>query len=84
MKYRTIVSLEPEQMFILKQLSAQTGESISELIRKAVSFFVQKKEKNPAEILLQLRKKLIRNYKESFKKTPKNLSRQIDKLLYGR
>lgn len=82
MKYRTIISLEPKQIFILKRLSAETGESISELIRKAVSFFIRKKEKNPAELLLQAREKLINEYKESFKKTPKNLSRKIDKLLY--
>lgn len=82
MKYRTIVSLEPEQIFILRRLSTETGKSISELIRTAVSFFVQKKEKNPAELLLQAREELINKYKNSFKKTPKNLSQKIDKLLY--
>lgn len=84
MKHRILISLEPKQIFVLKRLSGETGESISEIIRRALSFFLQKKEKNPTELLLQAREKLIKNYKESFKKTPKNLSQEIDKLLYGR
>jgi hypothetical protein len=82
MKYRTLIAFEPEQISILRRLSLRREESVSNLVRKAVNLFVEKEKINPASLLLESLEKNKNKLKSAFKITDRNLSKNVDKILY--
>lgn len=82
MKHRTLIALEPEQIFMLKRLSLKYEESISALVRKAVNIFMEQEKANPASLLLESLRKNRNKLKFAFKNVDPNLSKNVDKILY--
>ncbi len=83
MKQRIIISLEPKQMATLKRLSQLKEISISSIIREAVERYTKNQNIHPATLLLDWLDDNQGENNKSFRKTDKNLSQEIDKLLYG-
>lgn len=83
MKYRTIISFEPEQMNFLKDIAKREKMSISAIVRSAVDNFTKKEEKNSAKELLKWLKANEKELKKGFKDEDRNLSSRIDELMYG-
>ncbi|KKR33291.1 MAG: hypothetical protein UT63_C0019G0013 [Candidatus Gottesmanbacteria bacterium GW2011_GWC2_39_8] len=82
MKYRTLVSLTPEQMYMLKRLSREKGESVSELIRKAVDLLSQKEDTDQASLLLDRLALYEKQNRKKFKGSS-DLSQKVDQIMYG-
>lgn len=82
MKARTIVTLESEQLLLLKQLALFDQNSLSSLIRQAVDLLLEKKKLNSAQLILKSAQKVAKSYPPAFKKAA-DLSKNIDKIVYG-
>lgn len=81
MMTRTIIALEPRQIALLKNTAATQNLSVSALIRKAVDLLLQKKENNPANLMLKSLAEIEKKFPAQGKKT--NDSLNVDKIVYG-
>ncbi len=83
MKYRTIISFEPEQITFLKDIAKREHTSISAVVRIAVENFGKKDKTNSAKELLDWLDENKKELEKGFKDEDRNLSSRVDELVYG-
>ena len=82
MKKRTIVSLEPSQILLLKRQALVKRTSISALVRQAINSFLKENKINQAQLILESVKEVAKIYPLKTGQTI-HLSKEIDEIVYG-
>ena len=82
MKTRTIVSLEPNQILLLKRQALVKRTSVSALVRQTINSFLKESKINQAQLILESIKEVSKIYPLKTKRTI-HLSKKIDEIVYG-